>query len=97
MPRSREIETDPASDGALELEKFDFSAPAELFPRKHASKPKQIGYLRFASAAEAIRHAIEVVPPTLLIGTSMLVGDERYIGKDIRKLYDNADYPLYRL
>lgn len=88
---------DAVTGGALESEEFDFGAPAELFPRKHATKPKQIGYLRFANAAEAIRYAIEVVPPPLLAGTSMLVGDERFIGKDIRKLYDNAAYPLYRL
>jgi hypothetical protein len=82
--------------GALELDRFDFGAPAELFPRKHASKPKQIGYLRFTSAAEAVRHAIEVLPSPLLIGTSMIVDGQRYIGKDIRKLYDDAGYPLHR-
>ena len=89
-------EAEALTGGALEVQKFDFGAPAELFPLKHASRPKQIGYLRFSNAAEAIRHAVEIVPPPLLIGTSMLVGDRRYVGKDIRKLYDNAEYPLYR-
>ena len=96
MPRLRSSEPGSTNGGALESEKFDFSAPAELFPRKHVTKPKQIGYMRFATAAEAIRYAIEKVPPELLLGTSLLVADERYLGKDIRKLYNDAAYPLYR-
>ena len=69
---------------------------AELFPRKHANKPKQVGYLPFASAAEAIRYAIERLPPALLVGTSLWVGGRRYTGVAIRTLYDDAAYPLNR-
>ncbi|MFZ1989067.1 MAG: hypothetical protein WAW96_04780 [Alphaproteobacteria bacterium] len=78
------------------MEKFDYGAPAELFARKHATKPKQIDYVRFARASDAIQHAVESVPAKLLLGTWLLVGGHRYSGKAIRALYDDAAYPLYR-
>jgi len=47
---------------------FNYSAGAELFPlirRKFTKGP--VGYRRFTSAAEAIRFAIEELPPDLLL------------------------------
>ncbi len=82
---------------ASEYGTFDFSVEAELFParsRKHRRSAH--GYRRFAHAADAIRFAIEELPPELLLGAFLEVDGERYRGEEIRCLYDSADFPLPR-
>ena len=54
-------------------------------------------YRRFDTAAEAIRFAIEELPPPLLVGASLQVEDERFDSDQIRELYQSAAYPLERL
>jgi hypothetical protein len=76
---------------------FDYRTEAELFPtmgRKMRRQP--IAYRRFAAAADAIRFAIEELPPEGLVGAYLEVDEERFDGKAIRRLYDSADYPLAR-
>ena len=49
-----------------------------------------------ARAADAVRFAIEELPPELLLGAFLEVDGERYGSEDIRRLYDSADFPLIR-
>jgi hypothetical protein len=76
---------------------FDYDSAAELFPsRKQNSRRRPIGYRRFGHAADAIRFAIEVLPPEFLLGACLEVDEERYNNQGIRRLYDSTDYPLVR-
>jgi hypothetical protein len=78
--------------------KFDYSAPAELFMAKRKNGPHtRIKYRRFARAAEAIRFAVEELPPIKPLAAWMQVGDDRFDGDEIRRLYNRSDYPLRRL
>jgi len=76
---------------------FDYGSPAELFMAKRKGGPRQrLGYRRFATAAEAIRFAVEDFPAICTLGAWMQVGDERFDGKDIHRLYERDEYPLRR-
>jgi hypothetical protein len=76
---------------------FDYDAAAELFPsRRQKSRRRPIGYRRFGQAADAIRFAIEELPPEFLLGACLEVDEERYNNQAIRRLYDSTDYPLIR-
>jgi hypothetical protein len=77
--------------------KFDYGSPAELFMAKRKGGARQrLGYRRFASAAEAIRFAIEDFPAVRTLGAWMQVGDKRFDTDDIQRLYDDSEYPLNR-
>jgi len=76
---------------------FDYASAAELFPtRSRRPGRNRIGYRRFARADEAVRFAMEDVPPELLAGACLEVDEQRYDGDDIRRLYESERYPLRR-
>ena len=73
---------------------FNYNVAAELFPPRLRKSPHQrFGYKRFARAVDAIRFAIEELPPELLLGAVLEVEGERYVGEEVRRLYDSAVFP----
>ena len=79
------------------MDTIDFGAVAELYlcPAKGAMR-RRIGYRRFGRAADAIRYAVEDLPAGSLGGASLEIGEQRFGGEEIRRLYERADYPLER-
>jgi hypothetical protein len=76
---------------------FDYAASAELFmPKRKPGTRQALSYRRFTTAAEAIRFAIEEFPSIRTLGAWMQVGEERFNGDDIRRLYESASYPRRR-
>ena len=69
---------------------FDYNAPAELFLAKRTKKGRE-NYRRFATAAEAIRYAVETLRTR---GVWLEVGEERFNSSEIQRLYEADDYPL---
>ena len=63
----------------MPIDKFDYNAPAELFPSRNRKVANKIKYRRFDKAAEAVCFAVE---------------EQRFGHQEIRALYDSARYPL---
>src|SRR6187431_1718441 len=76
---------------------FDYAAQAELYPtRSYKRRAGSVKYKRFEVAAEAVRFAMEELPPEFLLGTYLEVEEQRFNGQQIRLLYESRDYPLPR-
>jgi Arc/MetJ-type ribon-helix-helix transcriptional regulator len=75
---------------------FDYSTPAELFLAKRTKSSRE-NYRRFATAAEAIRYAVEDLQTPKAFGAWLQVGDERFNSSEIQRLYEAADFPLRKL
>ena len=65
---------------------FDYSSPAELFLSKR--RGRHTDYRRFATAAEAIRYAVEELRTRRSLRAWMQVGDARFNKEEINRLYD---------
>ena len=79
------------------MAEFDYAAAAELFAtRRRLPRREPFGYKRFEQAAQAIRFAIEELPPECLLGAFLGVDEQRYGSEDIRRLYESTKYPLAR-
>jgi len=64
-----------------------YNAPAELFVPKRRGRRQRADYRRFA---------VEKFPAVRTLGAWMQVGDERFDGDEICRLYESSDYPLQR-
>jgi hypothetical protein len=71
---------------------FDYNAPAELFLAKRTKNSRE-NYRRFATAAEAIRYAVEDLRTPKAFGASLEVGDERFNSTEIERLYETLPKP----
>src|SRR3984893_9035799 len=67
-----------------EVSAFDYRAPAELYASASKTGKRPMRYTRLKSAADAIKYAVEVLPPELLIGSTLEVNEERFDGFGIR-------------
>jgi Arc/MetJ-type ribon-helix-helix transcriptional regulator len=76
------------------MDKFDYDAPAELFPSRNRKIASRVKYRRFDHAADAIRFAVEELPEALLLGAFIEIEESRLGHKDIRALYESERYPL---
>jgi hypothetical protein len=75
------------------MQKFDFTAPAELFPSRNRKIANKVRYRRFDTPADPIRIAVEEIPEPLLLGAYIEINEARLGLKDIRALYDCDSYP----
>ena len=51
-------------------------------------------FARLAGGAEAIRYAVEDLRTPKAFGAWLEVGDQRFNGTEIQRLYEADDYPL---
>jgi hypothetical protein len=75
---------------------LNYGTPVELFSRGNSKAKGGITSLRFVTAADAIRYAVEIIPAKYFVGTFLEANDERFDCNAIRRLYDSAAYPLSR-
>ena len=78
------------------MSKFDYRAPAELFPSRNRNAKQLVKYRRFDTAADAIQFAMEELPAPALLGAVIEINERRLSHADIRELYESPDYPLKR-
>jgi hypothetical protein len=76
------------------MERFNYDAPAELFPSRNRKAPSKVKYRRFARAADAIQFAVEQLPEPQLLGAYIEVNERRLGHQEIRALYESEAYPL---
>ena len=78
-------------------DEFSYEVPAELYSTGGPGATKRpMSYRRFDRSADAIRFAIEQLPPIMQRGTVMEIGDARFEITEIRRLYDSSEYPFPR-
>jgi hypothetical protein len=65
---------------------FDYSSPAELYLSRR--RGRHTDYRRFATAAEAIRYAVEELRTRRSLVAWMQVGEDRFNKEEINRLYD---------
>jgi hypothetical protein len=76
------------------MTEFDYGAAAERFPsRRRRSGGPSFRHRRFAQASQAIRFAIEELPPECLAGAFLEVDEQRFGSDDIQR---STEYPLTR-
>jgi len=81
---------------AQNLTRFDYGAPPELFPSRSKAGKSRARYMRFDSAAEALRFVIEKMPALALPGAYLVVDERRFGVEEMRRLYESTGFPLAR-
>src|SRR5258708_27123386 len=81
---------------ARNISGFNYSAPAELFPSRIKKSRTKTRYMRFDTAAEAVRFAVEDIAPPALLGAYLEVDETRFGIQEIHALYRSAAFPLKR-
>ena len=76
------------------MAQLDYSAPAEVFAFRQTGQKRSMTHRRFSNAAEALRFAVEELPPSA--NAVLEIDEERFQGAALRQMYDHADYPLVR-
>jgi hypothetical protein len=85
------------SDSVNAAKPFDYEAMAELFPARNQKFNREFArYRRFDNSAEALRFAMEEMPPKSLVGAWLEVEEERFDTSAMRRLYDSTEFPLAR-
>jgi hypothetical protein len=94
--RRMTLENERGMGEAAEL--FDYTCAAELYSSKFGRHGRQpLIYRRFASAAQAIRFAMEDLPPRFLKSSYLEVDETRFQSAEIRQLYTSMHYPFARM
>lgn len=76
------------------MTEINYQSEAVLYcSKKSKGKSSGLTIRRFSHASDAIRYAIEELTPERLASCSIEVDDDRIFGKEIRPLYDSADFP----
>ena len=83
-------------DYNIEAELSQTASEVTLLPAGRRRMRQPTGYGRFARAADAIRFAIEELPPEVLLAAQLKVADKRFDDDGIRRLYESVEYPLAR-
>ena len=101
IPMSNEIQADAVvhdqkQPQARDISGFNYSAPAELFPSRIKKSRTKARYMRFDTAAEAVRFAVEDIAPPALLGAYLEVDETRFGIQEIHALYESAGFPLKR-
>lgn len=101
IPMSNEIQADAVvldqkQALARNISGFNYSAPAELFPSRIKKSRTKTRYMRFDTAAEAVRFAVEDIAPPALLGAYLEVDETRFGIQEIHALYESAAFPLKR-
>src|SRR5260370_24489207 len=78
------------------MTKFDYRAPAELFPSRNRKAKQLVKYRRFDTAADAIQFAMEELPAPAPLGAVIEIDEGRFGHPGIRAPYESPDYPLKR-
>ena len=55
-----------------------------------------MSFRRFETSAEAIKYAVEELPPVMFNGAILETEEDRYVSTQIRSLYEDAAFPLQR-
>ncbi len=86
-----------AFDYNVEAVLFNSSPEVDMFRARGRKSGRQpVGYRRFVRASDAIRFAIEELPPELLAEAYLEVDEARFDRCGIRHLYESIEYPLVR-